>query len=83
MPTLPVGIAPMLATCQIRSPIQAFENTFPLLSPLVSCLDLTSSRTQTFSVLPVFTSWQVRSYGVGARIRYNIEQPSRILVLND
>ena len=34
-------------------------------------------------VLPVFTSWQVRSYGVGARIRYNVEQPSWILILND
>jgi hypothetical protein len=29
MPTFPVGIALVLATCQIRSPNQAFENTFP------------------------------------------------------
>ena len=83
MPTGKVGIAPVLAPWQIRSPIQAFENTFPLRSPLAGCPDLTSSRTNAFSALPVFMSWQVRSYEVGARIRYNVEQPSGILVLND
>jgi len=29
MPTFLVGIAPVLATCQIRSPNEGFENNFP------------------------------------------------------
>ncbi len=55
----------------------------PRSSPHAAATNLTSLRTNTFSVLPLFNGWQVRSYEVGARIRYTIEQPSGVLVLND
>jgi hypothetical protein len=37
MPTFQVGIARVLATCQIRSPNKAFKNVFPWLSLLADC----------------------------------------------
>lgn len=68
---------PVLATCQICSPNKAFAFHHPTL------LAKTAGRESTYSVLSLLNSWQVRSYEVGARIQYNIEQPSGVVVLND